>query len=56
MLEGVGWISVAFRKMNEMIQGKIVALFGLGDQVNYSEWYLDAWAYFDRVREIGTRL
>ena len=24
------------------LTGKVVALFGLGDQVNYSEWFLDA--------------
>ncbi len=28
------------------LSGKVVALFGLGDQEGYGEWYLDAWACY----------
>lgn len=41
--------------LNELkIQGKTIALFGLGDQVNYSEWYLDAMGMlFDELQNKG---
>ena len=36
------------------LAGKTVALFGLGDQVNYSEWYLDAMGMlFDELQGKG---
>ena len=36
------------------LTGKTVALFGLGDQVNYSEWYLDAMGMlFDELQGKG---
>ena len=38
------------------ISGKTIALFGLGDQVNYSEWYLDAMGMlFDKLQNKGAR-
>lgn len=36
------------------LAGKVVALFGLGDQVNYSEWFLDAMGMlFDELQNKG---
>jgi len=36
--------------------GKTVALFGLGDQVGYPEWFLDALGYlWAKVRNLGAR-
>ena len=36
------------------LKGKVVALFGLGDQVNYSEWFLDAMGMlFDELQNKG---
>ena len=32
------------------LQGKIVALFGLGDQAGYGEWFLDAMGLLHDVR------
>ncbi len=36
------------------LTGKTIALFGLGDQVNYNEWYLDAMGMlFDKLQHKG---
>ncbi|MFT5880628.1 MAG: flavodoxin II [Moritella sp.] len=36
------------------LNGKTIALFGLGDQVNYTEWYLDAMGMlFDQLQGKG---
>lgn len=36
------------------LTGKTIALFGLGDQVNYSEWYLDAMGMlFEKLQDKG---
>jgi flavodoxin II len=38
------------------LQGKFVALFGLGDQEGYSEWYLDAMGLLhDALKPCGVR-
>lgn len=36
------------------LKGKQVALFGLGDQIGYPEWFLDAMGYlYNKLRERG---
>ncbi|CAK9884313.1 MAG: Flavodoxin 2 [Candidatus Erwinia impunctatus] len=38
------------------LQGKIVALFGLGDQVDYGEWFLDAMGMlYDLLLPLGVQ-
>lgn len=37
--------------------GKTVALFGLGDQIGYPEWFLDAMGYLhDKLAALGARM
>lgn len=39
------------------LQGKKVALYGLGDQIGYPEWFLDAMGYLhDKLAERGAEL
>jgi len=38
------------------IRGKIIALYGLGDQVGYPDWFQDAMGYlWHKVRKLGAR-
>jgi flavodoxin II len=39
------------------LRGKTVALYGLGDQVGYPEWFLDAMGYLHaKVQKLGARI
>ena len=51
------WLAIWDKIDSLPLQGKTVALFGLGDQEGYGEWYLDAMGLLhDEVKKAGAHL
>ena len=55
---GTGWDEIYYSTMQEMnLQGKKVAVFGLGDQISYAENYADATGELhDVFQELGCKM
>ena len=51
------WLAIWDSIHSQPLQGKTVALFGLGDQEGYGEWYLDAMGLLhDQVKQAGATI